>query len=270
MLFNNGGRRRPAPPADWTPPDKTVVVIGSPRSGSTLLCALMAQTGRLGRPDEYFKRRPYERWAIDRDSPERRCRLVVAEGGTPNGVCAMKIFSYHFERVQKQIELFDWFPAPSFVWIRRRDLLGQAISASIAKQTGRYRSFYDDRGVEPRYAYADVAQRLEAAARDEAFWRLHLARTAAPFHELWYEDLMAAPTDAVRRLAEATGVGPTDRSLTIEGVGLAVQRSDVNEDWRERFHADALDPDQAAAVAPQRPERKSLKRMMRLVGLRKA
>jgi trehalose 2-sulfotransferase len=231
----------PVPP-NWTPPQKTLVVIGSQRSGSTLLCGLMAQTDRLGRPDEFFKKAPYPHWEIQADSIQRRCQLALEEGTSSNGVCGIKLFGSHFQRLQSQIDLFRWFPHPFFVWIRRRDALGQAISASIARQTGRYRSFYDDRGITPEYSTEDITARLEWAALDEASWRVFLSRTAVPFHELYYEDLVKAPQEHVRAIAAAAGIEEGHSFPTIELVPMAVQRTETNALWRARYLAECGDP----------------------------
>src|SRR4051794_22395246 len=38
-------------------PDRSYLVCATPRSGSTLLCRALAQTGVAGRPEEYFEAR---------------------------------------------------------------------------------------------------------------------------------------------------------------------------------------------------------------------
>jgi LPS sulfotransferase NodH len=278
MKHHNTVRRRATPPADWTPPARTIVVIGSQRSGSTLLCALMAQTDRLGKPDEFFKEQPFDHWPTNEDdTPARRARLMREEGTSSNDVCGVKIFSYHFERVQQDIELFAWFPNPFFVWIRRRDMLGQAISASIAKQTGKYRSFYEDRGFAVEYDARDVTQRLQRAALDDACWRYYLARTGAPCLEIFYEDMVAAPDVAIRALGAAVGVDLDGVELSMDRVGMAVQRSEINEAWSARFRAEHGDlntvnerldgaVDMKTRRKPKKP--KKLNRLLRAIGLR--
>jgi trehalose 2-sulfotransferase len=70
---------------------KSYVVCATPRSGSTLLCALLAGTGVAGRPEEYFEclwrtgtpRQPREYFA-DVDDPGLLALLAPASPGEPD------------------------------------------------------------------------------------------------------------------------------------------------------------------------------------------
>ena len=61
------------------PPLRSYLVCATPRSGSTLLCHLLSQTGLAGRPEEYFEalrhsgipRRPTEYF-----DPERHANII--------------------------------------------------------------------------------------------------------------------------------------------------------------------------------------------------
>ena len=108
------------------PPLRSYLVCATPRSGSTLLCHLLAQTGLAGRPEEYFEalrhsgipRRPAEYFDPERhaniierlafrempdgeqpgpnplwrpESYDRYLDWVLEEGTTPNGVFGAKL-----------------------------------------------------------------------------------------------------------------------------------------------------------------------------------
>src|SRR3954471_2058841 len=99
-------------------PEQSYLVCATPRSGSTLLCELLAATGVAGRPQEYFEdlcatgmpRQPRE-YFDGLDAPEvlgllapslpgtprpqgafaGRLAEVLDAGTTPNGVFAAKL-----------------------------------------------------------------------------------------------------------------------------------------------------------------------------------
>ena len=108
------------------PPLRSYLVCATPRSGSTLLCHLLAQTGLAGRPEEYFEalrhsglpRRPAEYFDPERhaniierlafrempdgaqprpnplwrpESYDRYLDWALEEGTTPNGVFGAKL-----------------------------------------------------------------------------------------------------------------------------------------------------------------------------------
>ena len=108
------------------PPLRSYLVCATPRSGSTLLCHLLTQTGLAGRPEEYFEalrhsgipRRPAEYFDPERhaniierlafrempdgqeptpnplwrpESYDRYLDWVLEEGTTPNGVFGAKL-----------------------------------------------------------------------------------------------------------------------------------------------------------------------------------
>jgi LPS sulfotransferase NodH len=121
----------PAPRGDAIAPKRSYLVCATPRSGSTLLCETLEQTGVAGRPREYFEalketgvpRRPREYfWGLrspevlrllphdaqlDRDSERvatwnrddyaRHLDASIQEGTTANGVFGAKMMWGYFD-----------------------------------------------------------------------------------------------------------------------------------------------------------------------------
>jgi LPS sulfotransferase NodH len=102
------------------------VVCATPRSGSTLLCALLGATGVAGRPEEYFERlrhsglprqpREYFDGVEDPDvlellaptepgHPDGRDPLgeALEPGTTPNGVFGAKLMWTHLQDVAARL-----------------------------------------------------------------------------------------------------------------------------------------------------------------------
>jgi LPS sulfotransferase NodH len=206
----------------------------TPRAGSNFLGQILQSTGVLGRPLEYLNGPARRRlgWENYPDDPAAQLRIVLGEGATGNGCYGLKIFPSQADRAPGWAEAL---PGLSFVHLRRRDLLGQAISWARAEQTGQYRSTSRARA-EPVYDAARIQARLADIVREEARWSLFFARTARRPVRLVYEKVTADPQKAADAVARAVRLDPAPCHLA--GVDLHIQRDALNEDWRARFLAE--------------------------------
>lgn len=216
------------------------VLCSSPRSGSNYLCELLASTGELGRPQDWFNG-PGIRARGDADyplDPPTQLQQVLARGTTANGVYGMKMFCAGFDRIAG----LDWVSAlPALHWIslERRDALGQAISDVRAAQTLQYRSTAPTRAA-PRYDPRAIRASLDARVREQARWALFFGRNDLRPLRLVYEDVVADPQAAVDAVAALFGLAPGPR-IEAQALTLEVQRDALSEDWRGRFLASAQD-----------------------------
>jgi trehalose 2-sulfotransferase len=209
------------------------VICTEERSGSNLLCQHLESTGVLGKPHEVFKYAA----AVARLRHARASGLYdhLKPATTANGVCGFKLFSGHFDFITGT----DWLerlPALQFVYLERRDLLGQAISLVKATQTRSFRAsvtpvaetFYD------RAAIAFALKRLTLA---QARWRIFFATNdLRPLH-LIYEEICEDPMAAVRSIAERVDVDVA--GLVSSAPAMRVQRDAISDEWRERYIQDA-------------------------------
>src|SRR3954453_16229905 len=147
---------------------RSYLIAATPRSGSTLLCELLAATGVAGRPAEHFEdlhatgrpRQPREYFdrvgdpavlellaptepgaPVTPDASRRRCESALREGMTPNGVFATKVmWSYlpdllhglqalpQCAGLQGAPALAAAFPGLRHVQVLRRDKVAHAVS----------------------------------------------------------------------------------------------------------------------------------------------
>jgi LPS sulfotransferase NodH len=145
-------------PGSTAGPVGSYFVCGTPRSGSSLLLGLLESTGVAGRPQAYF-REPDEplwadRWQVPRsagggfDYPDY-VRAALAAGRTGNGVFGAKLmWGTLDELVVKLGRVFPdlagddagllerAFGRTGFVFLRRADVVAQAVSWLRAEQTG--------------------------------------------------------------------------------------------------------------------------------------
>src|SRR5882724_11277758 len=126
-------------------PDSTLrgyAICTAPRAGSNWLCQLLTSTGVLGRPLEYFNgiaRRQLNDPSYPDDPGEQVARILTM-GRTPNGVYGLKMFASQFREVAGSVKLSRELPNLRFIVLRRRDVLGQAISWTRSLQTNQWRS----------------------------------------------------------------------------------------------------------------------------------
>src|SRR3954466_6617189 len=137
---------------------KSLLVCATPRSGSTLLCALLEGTKVAGRPQEFFERlahsglprQPREYFEgvddleilallapTDPGSPDPVDPIpgALADGSTANGVFAAKLMWTHLVDLAARLGrapdaalLHERFPAPHYVHVTREDKIAQAVS----------------------------------------------------------------------------------------------------------------------------------------------
>jgi LPS sulfotransferase NodH len=217
------------------PANRGYAICTSGRSGSNLLCQYLSSTGMLGNPLEYFNGggRRLLGYPEYPDDPSKQIDWIVTEGATPNGIYGLKIFPAQVEQIEKSIRWTELLPDLKFVLLKRRDILGQALSAVRALQTEQWRASMPARGP-ALYDGAQIYERLQIAARDYARWDIFFARRAVAAAVIIYEDFLVDPQSAVDQVADLFGLRGQARAAG-ERIDLKSQRDAITEEWRARF-----------------------------------
>lgn len=217
-LAGNDPLRGPWPPlaANWSR-YRFYAVICTGRSGSSLLCDLLANTGTCGHPKEHL--RDPGVYAMTRGLvswPALLQSLVISES-TPNGVFGTKIVSRHLLELLDGVDLAEvrrMLPPVRVIHLSRRDKIAQAASIVRARLTGRWHSIA---GKQPPETLSRPLTDEELAVAVEEYHdnqrRQHqldvLVRTLFPQDdviEMAYEDLVASPERELTRALEHIGV----------------------------------------------------------------
>lgn len=234
--------RRPAdqPAAVVKLADRGYMICGTPRTGSTYFDQLLTSTAVLGKPREYFNYGSRRRQAPDYpEHPRDQIRIILTEGATENGVYGVKVFTRHLDMVAGRIDPFRDLPGLELVRLRRRDLLGQAISLARAHQTGQFTAGARAKET-PVYDKLHIATCLERIVTQEEAWDGIFARLDAAPLELDYEGIAADPQGAVDRVAQMMRL-PAPAPVREHRVHYRVQRDALNDEWRARFLRDSGD-----------------------------
>ncbi len=228
---------------------KSLVICSTARSGSSWLDTLVASTGVMGNPDEYFQPLAMERISgipAAATVTERLARAVQI-GTTNNGVFAVKILSWEMPKLMAQQDPVRTFPSPHFVHLTRRDILGQAISNARALQTGAWQSFRKEE-VEPQYNASMIDQSIQNLTMGNARWHAYFARNGIEPLSLVYEDVVQDPDKAVTVIAQFMKMDVEVRIGSVPAQKLSIQRDARNEEWRRRFLADYAAADLPAST----------------------
>lgn len=214
----------------WSgPPARTVLICTHPRSGSTLLGEALYFAGDLGCPLEYFHVgfRPRLEAEWDAHGTAEFTRAVWRRRTAPNGVLSVKLMWRDVQELALEREpdgfaelessppeavshatyvrlaqlVRELLPSPTCVHLYRRDRLRQAVSATIATQTGQWRAIPGaemTRVREPEYDEETIARLIGYSDFCHGHWHNLIAVMDAPCLSLAYEDL-------VRDYAATTG-----------------------------------------------------------------
>lgn len=244
-------------------PFDSYVICTSPRSGSTLLCELLKGTGIAGRPDSHFHTPSFDRWLevyglTDRQFASHAAALdavfaaAIAKGTGETGIFGLRLQRGSFSFFQEQLAVLHpghtrdvarieaAFGRTRFIHLRRHDKLDQAVSLSIAEQSGLWHRAADGSEYErtappqaPKYDRDDIARHMEDLAGMDADWEAWFERENVMPLRLSYDDLAAAPRETLGRVLEALGLDPSGASDS--EVPMAKLADATSRAWKDAF-----------------------------------
>lgn len=208
-------------PAWDGPPRRSIVICTQQRTGSTLLGEAIYFAGGLGCPLEYFNRgfkpRFARRWAAD--DVRSYVAAVHRHRTDTTGVFAVKLFWDRFMDLVHDLSpeaasaapavsaartadcayrsamerVAPVFPRPTFIFLRRKDEVRQAISLAVAAETRRWRLF--SRGSDaipstrPAIDFDQIVRLLANIQNCNAHWRNFFRANELRPLEVLYEDI---------------------------------------------------------------------------------
>lgn len=205
------------------------------RSGSNLLCEYLRANG-LGEPTEYFQH-PFGRanrvWydTVGAD-PDDFLKFAwrILERQTANGLFGSKLSWTHRNVLADVVRAYAGgaadpldgaFADPTWVRVRRRDVVAQAVSLWRARRSGEWLRPAGGAAVtdRPAYSYVQIVRCLEPLLAEELFWDEYFRGRGVEPLTVYYEDLIAAPAD--------TAFAVIDALQTRAGVRLVGSPADV-------------------------------------------
>lgn len=237
------------------------ILCTSPRSGSTMLCQMLRDTGIAGDPGSFFHRPTVEGWAdalgisvsTQDDRPTRIRRSVdamlpVGRGGT--GIFAMRLQAHSRERFcaamaalapdrATDAERIDAvLGRTAFIYLHRADALERAVSYLRAEQSGLWHADEGDAPaiVQASYDATRIGEKFKEFKRLDKAWEAWFAANRIEPLRVDYADLSTDPTREVSRILTALGLDPSHaRAVVPKTRKLA---DDTTTEWLKRFRAE--------------------------------
>jgi trehalose 2-sulfotransferase len=248
------------------------LVCATQRSGSTLLCEALKETGVAGRPEEFFEARPgtgippvpldylegigdpyvtglladapappappYS--ALDGVRWEEHLARSLRDGTTPNGVFGAKVMWNQLADIgalaggdaEPHALLRRLLDPTHWVWVRRRDVLRQAVSLWRALQTQTWR---EAGAPQPTavYSRAAIAHLTALLADQDAAWGAFFAAHGLRPLELVYEDYARDLPGAVAAVLAHLGVA---EDVDVPAAAPMQRQSDgISDEWAEAY-----------------------------------
>jgi LPS sulfotransferase NodH len=230
-------------------PGVSYLVCATPRSGTNLLCGLLRRTGVAGWPEEYFEYGlefcRVRRWGAS--GPVEYVHGAIREGTGANGVFGAKVHWLHLPNLLAKLEAVQgrWdvedrvllegtFPGLRFVWLRREDVVAQAVSFAKAMQTDQW-TVLDTRrpGRVPRFDFAQIHRFVGEIEAQNAAWRRWFRTNGITPFAVRYEDLVADMEAVTRSVLGFLGVAlPDDTPIKPQHER---QADTVNAEWAARY-----------------------------------
>lgn len=203
------------------------LLCATPRTGSTLLCGLLASTGVAGRPESYFREPDERAWVCRLGVPTGGdgsfdyrlfASAVRAAGSTPNGVFAARVMWGTVHRVldgldpgprtRRDLEVLgDALGSLRVVHVRREDVVAQAVSWARAEQTGHWQEG-DRPTAEPRFDLEAIDGMVRTIEEHNLAWNRWFAEQGVAPHRVTYEEVTADPRRAVSAILDHLDIEP--------------------------------------------------------------
>jgi trehalose 2-sulfotransferase len=222
-----------------TQPRVSYMVCSVPRSGSSLLCELLAGTGVAGAPAEFFHPDKMAALREGWQTPDldTYVRELLARKTSPNGVFGVKAHWGQYDPLFAEKDPRTIFPDAHIVFITRRDRLRQSISWVRALQTRKWADQDRPRVERPAVFDADhITRKLGRIEREEKLWESLFARHGITPHRVLYEDLVETQEATVRAVLEWLGVA-VPAALELPAPRLGRQADELSDEWAQRYRA---------------------------------
>lgn len=138
------------PPTDVSTLKKSLLVLTTPRSGSTMFCEALNSTNELGWCEEWFNYEYFAAYLIVNKIELFNLKDYmkwVAERSIRNGVYCLKWHVGQVESMRNDFGVdFNSMHFDRVIWLYRRDRLAQAVSLAKATVSDKFRSYEPGNG----------------------------------------------------------------------------------------------------------------------------
>ncbi|MEM7345400.1 MAG: Stf0 family sulfotransferase [Chloroflexota bacterium] len=248
---------------------QSYIICATPRSGTTLLCDLLADTGVVGRPDSFFRLASMHSWWAEHLGvsvaewqgehafDQAYLSAILQEGAGGTQVFGMRVMWRDFGNLVQRLDLL--YPGLSsdrarfeaafgpmrFVYLSREDKVAQAISRVKAERSGLWHIDADGKererikvGQTPTYDARVIAEQVAAYEQHDAAWLNWFTQQTINPVRITYEALADNPQATLAIILSALGLDPAiAETVKPKTAKLADNES---REWAARFRAESI------------------------------
>jgi trehalose 2-sulfotransferase len=232
-------------------PTTSYLICATPRSGSTLLCEALRNTGLAGNPDEYFGPMHIRRWdeAWKTKSKAQYLGNVIDRSKGRNGVFGIKVMRVYWKNVidflREATNLAEYsenelltqcFPGLRYIWITRRDKVRQAISWMKFLQGSAW-YWEDDQPQEIEsleFRPEVIREFILQTTRHETAWLEFFGRNEIQPYIVVYEDFVTTYETVAKGIIDYLGI-PHSEEIVFGERRLKKQADMLTEEWVQRY-----------------------------------
>lgn len=224
-------------------PAKVLIIASTPRCGSHMLGHALHRTGCFGFPLEYTQPSNLAEWRRRLAGCDDVLTEIQRRRTSPNGVFGIKIHYSHVSGYGGFQHVMRRFPDAYYMFLFRRDVLKQAVSLSIAQQTGVWISGQAPSGTTVEYDFDRINKCMRRVLLENAGWRYLFAAHGCRTMELEFDEVRDDIGAAVTRIGSFMDVSVDAEQIPADPV-TKKQGVDINKAWAERFLKDFSERDE--------------------------
>lgn len=246
-------------------PERSYFLCTMPRSGSTMLCDLLTQTGVAGKPNSFFRPQSMANFAARWDVPAQSLEAfdqdyintAIDHGTAGTGCFGMRImWTNNMPGLTKRLgtlfpsagndldRLCAAFGPLKFIHLSRDDKVAEAVSLAMAAQTGLWHKNADGSEREritphqdPIYDRDLIASEYAEVTAGDAAWRQWFTGQSISPCRVSYEELSADPAGNLAKVLDFLGQDPS----AAKGIAPSTAKlaTPLSQNWAARFRAEA-------------------------------
>ena len=213
---------------------RVLIICFTNRSGSTFLAEALRSTGKLGIGGEFFNFEYVKQFSLKNNINNfvDYC-LKLQEQHSLCGIFCTKLGWEQLCFLMRIGILPKVYQSPNYIWVRREDVLSQAISFSIADQNKVWNSNQKAVTDKVKFDWNDINNRLQSIictnANFDLFFRTQTIRPYKAFYKSFSKNISAE----IRQISEWLGL--TNVDVDPLHISLKVQRNKLNKEFKKRF-----------------------------------
>jgi len=249
---------------------QSYIICATPRSGSTLMCDLLDDTGIAGHPDSFFRCQSIPwwaqhlnvsitDWADEHGFDQSYLAAVLKHGAGKTQMFGMRLMWKSVDGLSKRLgALYPDLPSdscrfrsafgpPIYVHLSREDKVAQAVSRLRAEQTGLWHVAADGTERErlkpalaPIYNARDLSEQVAELEEHDAAWLSWFTEQKIQAQRVTYEALSANPQSALATVLAALGLDPAIAETAKPRT--AKMADNESREWATRFRVERRSP----------------------------